>query len=225
MLSLLLEKTQVQQKFEFDEEAKQKIAQQVANAELMAQKKGQLQLNLVQNKPKLASAQIAVVKQAVEETPERAVSEVWEEAKVAKPASTPAPAAQALKPAAASPATPAKTKQPSSVPAVQPPTPTPTSAAAESTAAEEPKSDESQPQPEQEAAEQEKESALTTQKENLEVELKQHFEQQKLEFDEVAYPASGFAHLCSSSLLWWERHVGTIDIEVHKSCFLEESFN
>ncbi|RMD41256.1 hypothetical protein DV735_g3860, partial [Chaetothyriales sp. CBS 134920] len=96
----------VQQKLEFDEEAAKKIAQQVANAELMAEKKGQLKLNMAQNGLRKANAQLEVVKKAAEETPERGVAEVWEEAKVAKPAAAPAaqvpkPAPQAAKPAPA----------------------------------------------------------------------------------------------------------------------------
>ncbi|RMZ85115.1 hypothetical protein DV738_g382, partial [Chaetothyriales sp. CBS 135597] len=102
-----------QQKLEFDEEAAKKIAQQVANAELMAEKKGQLKLNMAQNGLRKANAQLEVVKKAAEETPERGVGEVWEEAKLAKPAPAPAqvpkPAPQALKPVVSS-----ETEQPAS---------------------------------------------------------------------------------------------------------------
>ncbi|RMZ82528.1 hypothetical protein DV737_g2036, partial [Chaetothyriales sp. CBS 132003] len=95
------------QKIEFDEEAARKIAQQVASAELMAEKKGQLKLNMAQNGLRKANAQLDVVKKAAEERPERGVGEVWEEAKTAKPA--PAAAVQPPKPVAAGPA---KTEQP-----------------------------------------------------------------------------------------------------------------
>ncbi|RMZ87231.1 hypothetical protein DV736_g5540, partial [Chaetothyriales sp. CBS 134916] len=94
-----------QQKVEFDEEAAKKIAQQVASAELMAEKKGQLKLNMAQNGLRKANAQLDVVKRAAEEAPERGVGEVWEEAKIAKPAL--APAVQPPKPTV-----PAKTEQP-----------------------------------------------------------------------------------------------------------------
>ncbi|KIV80255.1 hypothetical protein PV11_07767 [Exophiala sideris] len=85
------------QKLEFDQEAERKIQEQVKNAELMAEKKSALKVNMATNKAALANAKLDVVKKAVEETPEKPVGEVWEVAKDAKPPpAAPKPAAPAV---------------------------------------------------------------------------------------------------------------------------------
>ncbi|ETN37733.1 uncharacterized protein HMPREF1541_07356 [Cyphellophora europaea CBS 101466] len=106
------------QKLGFSEEAAKKIEEQVKNAEAiaaketerlvanattMAEKKSSVKLNMATNRANVALAKIQVVQTAAAETPQRAVSEVWEEAKVAKPA----PAARPAAPPADAPATPA----------------------------------------------------------------------------------------------------------------------
>lgn len=77
-----------------------KITSAKEQATMMASKKSTLQLNMQENKVKMATAKLNVVETAAKETPQRPVSEVWEEAKKAKP---PPPAA-AAPPAASSPA-------------------------------------------------------------------------------------------------------------------------
>ncbi|KIW25006.1 uncharacterized protein PV07_10682 [Cladophialophora immunda] len=86
------------QKLQFDEESARKIEEQVRNAEQLAEKRGTVKLNMSQNRAALATAKLDVVKKAAEETPDKAVGEVWQIAKDAKPAA--AGAAVAPKPAA-----------------------------------------------------------------------------------------------------------------------------
>ncbi|KAF4595700.1 filament-forming protein [Ophiocordyceps camponoti-floridani] len=71
----------------------------VATAQLMEAKKSMLRINMFENRLKLAGAKLAVVETAVKETPQRAVSEVWEDVNkmqitdlTVKPAPEPAPA-------------------------------------------------------------------------------------------------------------------------------------
>jgi nucleoprotein TPR len=85
-------------KLEFDNAAAAKIADQVQKAEQMAEKKHALKLNMTTKREHLANAKLKVVETAATETPERAVKEVWEEAKTAKAA----PVAASAKPAASS---------------------------------------------------------------------------------------------------------------------------
>jgi len=55
----------------------------------MEGKKSSLKLNMCENRLKITMAKIGVVENAVKETPEKPVGEVWEIAKVAKPAPAP----------------------------------------------------------------------------------------------------------------------------------------
>ena len=90
------------QRLAFSKEAEQKIADQVKMAEVMIEKKHTLKLNMSNNRVNAAAAKLKVVETAAGETPERAVKEVWEEARVAKPlpATAPAKAAAASEPPA-----------------------------------------------------------------------------------------------------------------------------
>lgn len=90
------EETEQSLKTEYDS----KIASAKEQATMMASKKSTLQLNMQENKVKMATAKLHVVETAAKETPQRPVGEVWEEAKKAKP---PPPAAAAPQ-AASSPA-------------------------------------------------------------------------------------------------------------------------
>ncbi|KIV97897.1 hypothetical protein PV10_01597 [Exophiala mesophila] len=92
-------------KLQFDEESAKKIAEQVRNAEQLAEKKSQLKINMAQNSARAATAKLDVVRKSAEETPEKAVGEVWAIAKDAKPAPLPKPATAAPVAASAPPAT------------------------------------------------------------------------------------------------------------------------
>ncbi|KPI40663.1 Nucleoprotein TPR [Cyphellophora attinorum] len=89
-------------RLEFDQAAAAKIADQVQKAEQMAEKKHALKLNMTTNRANAALAKLKVVETASTDTPERAVKEVWEEAKNAKAV----PVAAAAKPAASNGAAP-----------------------------------------------------------------------------------------------------------------------
>ncbi|EGY14274.1 hypothetical protein VD0002_g2095 [Verticillium dahliae] len=69
-----------------------KISTAREEGQALAQKKSALQINMRDNQVRAANAKLEVVSTAAANTPARPVGEVWEEAKVAKPA--PAPAAQ-----------------------------------------------------------------------------------------------------------------------------------
>ncbi|KAM0276559.1 hypothetical protein ACHAQH_006610 [Verticillium albo-atrum] len=69
-----------------------KITTAREEGQTLAQKKSALQINMRDNQVRTANAKLEVVSTAAAATPARPVGEVWEEAKVAKPA--PAPAAQ-----------------------------------------------------------------------------------------------------------------------------------
>lgn len=81
-------------------EYESKIVSAKEQATMMATKKSSLQLNMAENKNRLATTKLKVVETAAKETPERPVGEVWEEAKKAKPA----PVVAAAPPTVASPA-------------------------------------------------------------------------------------------------------------------------
>lgn len=85
--SLIAQKDQqfALEKLEFSKESEKKIAEQVAAAHMMAEKKAAFKLNFATNKANLATHKVELVKQAAEETPERPVKEVWEIVKDAKP--------------------------------------------------------------------------------------------------------------------------------------------
>ena len=101
------------QKLQFDEESARKIEEQVKNAEILAEKRGAVKVNMSQNRANLATAKLDVVKKAAEETPEKPVGEVWEVAKTAKAPAAPKPAAPADAAASAPP-------QPASAPSSTP---------------------------------------------------------------------------------------------------------
>jgi nucleoprotein TPR len=96
------------QKLGFSEESAKKIEEQIKAAELIAaqkatelsEKKSSLKLNMASNRANTAAAKLKVVEDAATTTPERAVKEVWDEAKVAKapPPPKPAPTPQATAP-------------------------------------------------------------------------------------------------------------------------------
>lgn len=104
------------------------------NAVELEGKKMKVKLSMLENRGRTMTAQINVVKKAVEETPQRAVGEVWEEAKIAKPPPAAPPASIPATPST-NPAGPVSTTQPSTTPATQqqrqppqanaPPTPSP----------------------------------------------------------------------------------------------------
>lgn len=73
----------------------EELQKKADNAVAMAEKRVSLKLNMAQNRERNATAKIEVVQKAAEETPERAVGEVWAVAKDAKPT----PAAPAAAPA------------------------------------------------------------------------------------------------------------------------------
>ncbi|EEY21760.1 conserved hypothetical protein [Verticillium alfalfae VaMs.102] len=73
-------------------EYESKISTAREEGQALAQKKSALQINMRDNQVRAANAKLEVVSTAAANTPARPVGEVWEEAKVAKPA--PAPAAQ-----------------------------------------------------------------------------------------------------------------------------------
>ncbi|RDA90853.1 hypothetical protein CP533_1542, partial [Ophiocordyceps camponoti-saundersi (nom. inval.)] len=82
-----------------------KIAAAREQAQLMESKKSSLRLNMAENKLKMAAAKLGVVETAVRETPQKAVSEVWEEVKKTRVSSGAGPAT----PAKAAPASPTTT--------------------------------------------------------------------------------------------------------------------
>lgn len=91
-------KEETEQSLKTDFESK--IASAKEQATMMASKKSTLQLNMQENKVKMATAKLNVVETAAKETPQRPVGEVWEEAKKAKPPPPAAAAPQAASPAA-----------------------------------------------------------------------------------------------------------------------------
>lgn len=86
-------------KEETEQALKTEYEAKIATAKDMEAKKSTLQINMRENKIRMANARLSVIETAAKETPERPVGEVWEVAKSAKP--PPAPAAP---PAVASPA-------------------------------------------------------------------------------------------------------------------------
>ncbi|RDA86926.1 hypothetical protein CP532_1878 [Ophiocordyceps camponoti-leonardi (nom. inval.)] len=86
-------------------EVEAKIAAAREQAQLMESKKSNLRLNMAENKFKMAAAKLGVVETAVKETPQKAVSEVWEDVKKARVPSGAGPAT----PAKAQPASPTTT--------------------------------------------------------------------------------------------------------------------
>ncbi|KAH6695247.1 hypothetical protein F5X68DRAFT_147029 [Plectosphaerella plurivora] len=85
-------------------EYEKKIATAREEGQNLASKKSALQISMKDNQVRAATAKIDVVKKAAEETPQRPVGEVWDEAKVAKPAPAPAPQGTPARPPAAAPA-------------------------------------------------------------------------------------------------------------------------
>lgn len=82
-----------------------KITNAREQATTLESKKSTLKLNMADNKVRLATAKLNVVEKAAKDTPQRPVGEVWEEAKVAKPAPpTAAPAVSSPAPDKAAPA-------------------------------------------------------------------------------------------------------------------------
>src|SRR5205814_10104455 len=74
-------------------DAQKKSEHAKEQAVLMESKRSTLKINMAENRARTAAAKIEVIEAAARETPERLVGEVWEIAKVAKPATAPAPAA------------------------------------------------------------------------------------------------------------------------------------
>lgn len=66
-------------------EVEQKIAQAKESATKLAASKANLQVNMAENRARMAQAKIGVVETAAKDTPARPVVEVWEVAKLAKP--------------------------------------------------------------------------------------------------------------------------------------------
>lgn len=89
-------------KEETEQALKTEYEAKIATAKDMEAKKSTLQINMRENKIKMANARLSVIETAAKETPERPVGEVWEVAKSAKP--PPAPTA----PAAVAPSAPTK---------------------------------------------------------------------------------------------------------------------
>ncbi|KAJ1328096.1 nucleoprotein TPR [Microdochium nivale] len=85
-----------------------KVAQAREQAEAMAESKSKLRINMAENRSRMANAKLTYVETAAKETPQRAVAEVWTEAKDVKPPPPPAAAptvqAQATNNAAPAPA-------------------------------------------------------------------------------------------------------------------------
>ncbi len=79
------------QRLGFDAESAKKIEEQVRKAEQLKEKQGAAKLSMTSNRLTVATVKLDVVKKAAEETPEKAVGEVWEIAKDAKPAPVPKP--------------------------------------------------------------------------------------------------------------------------------------
>jgi len=91
-------------KLEFSEESARKVAEQVANAQAMIEKKSSVKLNMSDTRARMAQAKLDIVKKAAEETPDKPVVEVWNIAKDAKAG----PVTQLAKPAAPGAASPTK---------------------------------------------------------------------------------------------------------------------
>ncbi|TVY71461.1 Protein MLP1-like protein [Lachnellula suecica] len=91
---LEIETQKVKEEFEKNlSEAKEKAEKDQKQAVFLAEKKSVLRLNMSDNKIRTANGKLEIVETAAKETPTRPVSEVWEIAKVFKPAlPTPAPA-------------------------------------------------------------------------------------------------------------------------------------
>ncbi|KAL2075789.1 hypothetical protein VTL71DRAFT_732 [Oculimacula yallundae] len=79
-------------------EAIQKADAAKTNAVFMESRKSALKINMSENKARTATAKLEVVEQAVQETPQKPVVEVWEDVKAWKPP-TPAPVAVPAAPA------------------------------------------------------------------------------------------------------------------------------
>jgi len=92
-------------------ECEAKVAQARNEGAMMEQKKASLKLNITENRAKQAQAKIDVVQKAATETPERPVGEVWEEAKVARPAPAPPRTSNAATLSVAAPSSPAASPQ------------------------------------------------------------------------------------------------------------------
>jgi nucleoprotein TPR len=73
-------------------EAQQKAEREKAQAQLMETKKSALRINMLENKAKISTGKIEIVEKAAQETPQKPVVEVWEEAKNYRPAPALAPA-------------------------------------------------------------------------------------------------------------------------------------
>jgi nucleoprotein TPR len=72
-------------------EAQQKADREKAQAQLMETKKSALRINMLENKAKISTGKIEIVEKAAQETPQKPVVEVWEEAKNYRPPPAPAP--------------------------------------------------------------------------------------------------------------------------------------
>ena len=121
-------------------EWEQKVAQARDQATKLATSKTSLQINMAENRIRVANAKLGVVEKAAQETPARPVGEVWNEAKNAKPA-PPTPTPLPAKPptpvavSATTPAgTPSKPTQTTAAPASSPAVPGATSAQAQAPA-------------------------------------------------------------------------------------------
>lgn len=101
--TLLIENEEklVGERLTFSKEAEKKINDQVA----LAEQRNKAKLSMTEGRARTAGAKLEIVKLAAEETPQKPVVEVWEIAKVAKPA----PAPQQPKPAGGAPTQPAVT--------------------------------------------------------------------------------------------------------------------
>lgn len=109
-----LERKHSEEILTFSKESEAKIAAQVE----LAEKRSLTKLNINMNRANQMKAKLEVVEKAVSETPDKAVKEVWEVAKVAKPAPSGQQASQIKLP---TPASTQPTPQPQS-PSVPPPT-------------------------------------------------------------------------------------------------------
>lgn len=96
------------------------------NAVELEGKKMKVKLSMLENRGRTMTAQINVVKKAVDETPQRAVGEVWEEAKIAKAPAAAPPASLSATPTT-TPAAPMSVTQQQRQPSQSnaPPTPSP----------------------------------------------------------------------------------------------------
>ncbi|KAK7743720.1 Protein mlp1 [Diatrype stigma] len=82
-------------------EWEQKIVQAREQATKLASSKSSLQLNMAENRNRVANAKLSVVEKAAKEVPQRPVGEVWNEAKDAKPPPPPPAVPKQPAPAAA----------------------------------------------------------------------------------------------------------------------------